>query len=107
MDFPFRRTPKTGGVMKTQTHLIFSFLAGIVPSWFISGIQPAFADTTVTIEQPVHFTTAERSDVVLDAGSYVVEAAEKWLRLTPRGKRSMPSCWKPTWTTKKNPSRIR
>jgi hypothetical protein len=43
----------------------------------------SFADTTVTLERPVHFTNAEGSDVVLEAGSYTVEAAEEWLRVTP------------------------
>jgi uncharacterized protein YaiE (UPF0345 family) len=42
-----------------------------------------FADTTVTLDQPVHFSTAEGSDVVLEAGSYSLEAADDWLRVTP------------------------
>ena len=43
----------------------------------------AFAGTTITLDQPVHFTTAEGSDVVLDAGDYEVAAADAWLRITP------------------------
>ena len=31
----------------------------------------------------MHFTTAEGSDVVLDAGDYEVDAADEWLRVTP------------------------
>ena len=37
----------------------------------------------MTLDQPVHFTTAEGSDVVLDAGDYEVAAADEWLRVTP------------------------
>jgi hypothetical protein len=33
----------------------------------------------------VHFTTAEGSDVVLDAGEYSLEKADTWLRVTPEG----------------------
>jgi hypothetical protein len=46
-------------------------------------IPGAFADTTVTLDQPVHFTNAEGSDVVLNAGEYAVEPAAEWLRVTP------------------------
>ena len=42
-----------------------------------------YADTTVTLDQPVHFLTAEGSDVVLQAGSYTVEAVEEYLKITP------------------------
>jgi hypothetical protein len=52
-------------------------------SWWLAGIQPAFADTTITLDQPVHFTTAEGSDVVLDAGDYEMDAADEWLRVMP------------------------
>jgi hypothetical protein len=41
------------------------------------------AKAIVTLDQPVHFTTAEGSDVVLDAGDYEVDAADEWLRVTP------------------------
>ena len=43
------------------------------------------ADPTITLEQAVHFTTAEGSDVVLDAGDYEVTSAEEWLQITPTG----------------------
>lgn len=42
-----------------------------------------YADTTVTLEQPVHFTTAEGSDVVFDSGSYTIKPAEEWLQVIP------------------------
>jgi len=51
----------------------------------LTAVSPTFAAPFVTLEQSVHFTTAEGSDVVLDAGPYTVEAAEEWLRVTPSG----------------------
>jgi hypothetical protein len=47
--------------------------------------EATYADTTVTLDQPVHFTTAEGSDVVLEAGDYSLEKADTWLRVTPGG----------------------
>jgi len=58
-------------------------MAGAFMAWCFVGILPAFADTTITLDQPVHFTTAEGSDLVLEAGSYAIEAADEWLRMTP------------------------
>ena len=52
-------------------------------SFFSLALGVAYSDTTITLEQPVHFTTAEGSDVVLDAGSYAVEPAQEWIRMTP------------------------
>ncbi len=49
------------------------------------GTTPALASTTVDFDQAVHFTTADGGDVVLGAGSYVVEPAEEWLRIIPSG----------------------
>jgi len=69
--------------MRTNKTTIFLSMAGAFMAWCFAGIQPTFADTTVTLEQPVHFTNAEGSDVVLEAGEYAVEPAEGWLRITP------------------------
>ena len=69
--------------MRNNIHIIFLALAGAFMAWCLAGNQQALADSTVTLDQPVHFTTAEGSDVVLDAGSYTVNAAEDWLRVTP------------------------
>jgi hypothetical protein len=52
-------------------------------SFFSLGTGRTLADTTITLDQPVHFTTAEGSDVVLDAGEYDVDAADAWLRVMP------------------------
>lgn len=69
--------------MRNNKHTIFLNMAVVFMAWYLAGIQPALADTTVTLDQPVHFTTAEGSDVVLNAGGYAVEATEDWLRVTP------------------------
>jgi len=69
--------------MRIQKPIFFVAMAGAFMAWCLAGNQLALADTTVMLDQPVHFTTAEGSDVVLDAGSYVVEAVEDWLRVTP------------------------
>ncbi|MDH5585250.1 MAG: hypothetical protein OEZ05_01320, partial [Nitrospirota bacterium] len=73
--------------MRNHKPALFVAMAGAIMAWCVAGSQPALADTTVTLEQPVHFTTAEGSDVVLDAGSYAVEAAEEWLRVIPGERR--------------------
>lgn len=69
--------------MGTHTPRILSFVTGMILSLFALGIPAAFADTTVTLDQPVHFTNAEGSDVILDTGSYAVKATEEWLKITP------------------------
>lgn len=69
--------------MQTQKPFNSLWLAAAFMAWNLLGILPALADTTITLEQPVHFTNAEGSDVVLDSGSYAVETAEEWLRVTP------------------------
>ena len=69
--------------MQNHKPTLLLAITAAVMAWCVAGGQVALADTTVTLEQPVHFTTAEGSDVVLDAGSYAVEAAEEWLRVTP------------------------
>lgn len=42
---------------------------------------------TVTLDQSVHFITADGSDVVIEAGHYQVEAAQEWLRVIPGERR--------------------
>lgn len=69
--------------MRIQKQFIFSLMAFAILSFFTLAIGTTFADTTVTLNQPVHFTTAEGSDVVLDTGDYEVAAADEWLRVTP------------------------
>ncbi|MGD9850888.1 MAG: DUF6345 domain-containing protein [Nitrospirales bacterium] len=45
------------------------------------------ASTTVTLEQAVHFLNAEGSDVLVQPGTYELEATEQWLRLIPGERR--------------------
>jgi hypothetical protein len=66
----------------TRHRLSFLIIVALFSlSTLVSGT--AFADTTVTLDQPVHFTTADGSAVVLEEGSYSLEAAENWLRVIP------------------------
>lgn len=70
--------------MRQPKQLVFSvFLALASAAFFLSAPNASLAKTTVTLDQSVHFTTAEGSDVVLDAGDYDVDAADEWLRVTP------------------------
>ena len=39
--------------------------------------------TTITLNQAVHFTGTDGSDVLANPGNYSVEAAQEWLRLIP------------------------
>ena len=71
--------------MRTIKRAIFLLTAIAFLSFFTSGTGTTFADTPVTLEQPVHFTTAEGSDVVLEAGDYGVEPTEEWIRIIPSG----------------------
>jgi len=75
--------------MRTHPPHSLSCLGGALLALIAWGTPAAFADTTVTLDQPIHFTTAEGSDVLLDAGSYAVEAAEEWLKITPSEGRTM------------------
>ena len=60
---------------------VFLVLASV--GFFLVVPTASLATTTVTLDQSVHFTTVEGSDVVLDAGDYDVVAADEWLRVTP------------------------
>ena len=75
--------------MKPSELVFCTVMATAFLSLFLFGISSSIADTTVTLDQPVHFTNAEGSDVVLDEGSYAVEAAETWLRVTPSDGKAM------------------
>ena len=66
-------TPITNSFMSLSLTILFILMA----------TGRTFAAPVVSLEEPVHFTDAEGGDVVLDAQSYTVEAAEDWLRVTP------------------------
>ena len=52
----------------------------------VGGTSQSFATNTPTIEleKTVHFLTPGGEDVVVDPGTYEVEAADEWLRLIPQ-----------------------
>lgn len=49
-------------------------------------IEFAFANTTVTLKQPVTFINVGGSSVTLDSGNYHVRSVSPWLELVPEGK---------------------
>jgi len=69
--------------MQTIKPDILSFMMGTLLFFLSLGTPATYADTTITLEQPVHFTTAEGSDVILNAGTYTLEPAQEWIRVTP------------------------
>jgi hypothetical protein len=73
--------------MQTQKLYIFSFMAFAILSFFTLAIGTTFADTTITLEQAVHFNAADGSNILIQPGTYIVEAAEEWLRLVPGERR--------------------
>ena len=66
-----------------QPFVLSLFLALASLTFFLLVPTAGLAKTTVTLDQPVHFTTAEGSNVVLEAGEYEVDAADSWIRVTP------------------------
>ena len=69
--------------MLNQQSLNISVMTITLVSCFLLSISTTFASTTITVDRAVHVTTAEGSNLVLDAGDYVVEPAEEWIRITP------------------------
>lgn len=62
--------------MRTRTTARLAFIVMALVSSLALVTGRALADTTLKLEQPTHFSTAEGEDVVLDAGSYAVETAD-------------------------------
>ena len=60
---------------------VFLAIAGV--AFFLLAPTASLAKTTVTLDHPVHFTSVEGSDVVLEAGDYEIAAVDEWLRVTP------------------------
>lgn len=69
--------------MRTRTTARLAFLVMALVSSLASITGQALADTTLQLDQPAHFTTAEGEDVVLDAGSYAIETADGAMRVQP------------------------
>ncbi|MDR4495175.1 MAG: hypothetical protein R3B74_12270 [Nitrospirales bacterium] len=65
-------------------YLVFNFLL-LCHGWVVGSPGLSWAATPLVLEQAVHLTTAEGSDAVVEAGSYVVEPAQEWLRIIPSG----------------------
>ena len=60
---------------------------------FLCGVQVVWSETshtssiaTIEFTQPLHFLGVDGTDVVIQPGTYQVEAAEAWLKLVPEGK---------------------
>ena len=69
--------------MRTRKRSLFTLIAVAFLLSLTWGAVTTFANTTITLDQPVHFTTAEGSVVLLEDGDYKIEPAETWLRITP------------------------
>ncbi|MDH4194906.1 MAG: hypothetical protein OEV70_12235, partial [Nitrospirota bacterium] len=69
--------------MITRLLILFSVISLTLP-WPSRATQTMMEPPTVTVEHPVHFLTADGSDVVIQPGSYLLEAAQEWLRVYPR-----------------------
>ncbi len=66
-----------------KTHIL---LAVLLPLFLLGFWQPSQAErsnslTIVELTTPIHFLAPDASDLVVEPGTYSVEAAEKWLRL--------------------------
>jgi hypothetical protein len=67
--------------------VVLLMVAGIAPL----GVAQATGEvgpTTITLDQPVHFLTPDGSDVIINPGTYEVEAAQEWIRLIPDERRN-------------------
>jgi len=73
--------------MRIEKQFIFSLTALAILSFFPLAIGTTFAGTTISLEKTIYVTTADGSHVVLEAGSYSLEAAEDWLRVIPGERR--------------------
>ncbi len=69
--------------MKNQPLPILTLMTVTLMSMLVLTIGTTFASTTITVEKMVHVTTAEGSDLVVQAGEYALDSAEEWLRITP------------------------
>jgi hypothetical protein len=68
------------------------FIRAILSYVFLVLATPTFAaetigGATVTLDQPIHFLATDGSDVLIQPGTYQVEAAEEWLRVIPGERR--------------------
>ncbi|MGB0910068.1 MAG: hypothetical protein ACPGYT_06870 [Nitrospirales bacterium] len=75
--------------MTVQQNFIFTLmtLLLLVVAPPVGASDTNTSNLSVTIANPAHFTIADGSDVVIQPGTYQVEAAEPWLRLIPGERR--------------------
>ena len=54
---------------------------------YAGGIHATMTDplTTIELETPVHFLAPDGSDLLVEAGTYAIEPAEAWIRLSVWG----------------------
>ena len=67
------------------THIVilgWCLLMGALPIFE----QTALASPTISLEEPVHFFSPDEDPVVIEPGTYQVEAADAWLKLIPSGR---------------------
>ena len=65
----------------------FLVLVGVMAWSMVGSLAFAQDETTaplLTLDQPVHFIGPDGGDLKIPPGTYRVELAEEWLRLTPR-----------------------
>lgn len=85
--------------IRTTARLAFIVMALVSSLALVTG--RALADTTLKLEQPTHFPTTEGDDVLLDAGSYALEAADGAMRVRPAHDPSRTDGWLlPAFTTR-------
>ena len=72
-------------VHRTVQHvfILLIFLGGAQIAWGETSHTSSFS--TIAFDQPIHFLGVDGSDVVIQPGTYLVEAAEAWLKLLPEG----------------------
>jgi hypothetical protein len=74
-----------------------AFVLALVTGLIFTGLHsPAEAAPTVTLTQPVHFAASDGSDVVAEAGTYQVDAADSRLTLSMEGRALLLLEAKPT-----------
>ena len=64
---------------------MFLHLLLVFQMWMTFPPSLSWATTSIALDQSIHVLTAEGSDLLLEAGAYVVEPAEEWLRVIPSG----------------------
>jgi hypothetical protein len=67
--------------------ILFSLIVLVCGFILSSQTWASLSPAAVTLEKAVHFMTVDGSDVVVQPGTYMIEAAEEWLRVIPDERR--------------------